>query len=187
MEPQLGLGILNAWLFFLLDWLPMPLLRHFRPDVLRLLNSGEPTVEQRRRRTAVWLLFLAGFVYALFLPLRVGAPWFYIGMTIALVGFCFYGSAVRAMLAWPDLNRPIVNGSYRFSRHPLYVGEVVMFAGAAVASSSVLLAAYAVAMFVLHASNAESEEADCVERYGETYADYLGRTPRWLGLPHSGG
>ena len=29
---------------------------------------------------------------------------------------------------------------------------------------------------------APSEERYCLEKYGETYREYLNRTPRWLGL-----
>ena len=183
MEPQLGLGLWNAWLFFLYYWLPMPLLKRFRPDVLAALSSGEPDAGERRRRGMTWLLLLVGLGYSLFLPLQVGTSWFYTGMPIALAGAAFFGWAVRAMIVWPDLGEPLMSGAYRLSRHPLYFGEAVMFVGAAIACSSILLMLFGVVSFTVHVRSAVSEEAECLERHGEAYARYLARTPRWFGLP----
>ena len=183
MEPQLGLGLWNAWPFFVLYWLPMPVLQRARPDVLRLLNSGEPTAGEKRRRVFIWLLLLVGFVYALFLPLQVGTPWFYVGMSVALAGLALFGSAVREMVAWPDLNRPLTSGAYRFSRHPMYVGAAIMFIGVGVACTSVLFVLYSVVSFAAYAASAGGEESECLEHYGAEYSSYLARTPRWLGFP----
>jgi len=29
------------------------------------------------------------------------------------------------------------------------------------------------------------EEEQCLEKYGDTYREYMDRTPRWIGIPKS--
>jgi len=176
-------GLWNAWWFFLYYWLPMPLLRTFRPANLDSMSGAEATAAQSRRRLFLYAIFFAAVVYSVFVPFRLGTLWFDVGLPLALVGAVFYGLAVRELMREELEKAPLQHGAYRFSRHPLYVGELVMFVGVAIASMSVWILAFAVVTFGVHAAHAAEEERDCLERYGEMYDAYLRRTPRWLGIP----
>ena len=180
MEP----GLWNEWLFFVYYWLSMPLLRLVCPSILSRLSVAPETSGERRLRIAQWVLFLAGAVYSVFVPLQVGTTLFAVGLPIALIGAVGFGLAV---LSLPGSNLdagPLSRGAYRFSRHPMYVTSIVMFVGVAIAGRSLGLFIYAVLAGVLQVMAARREERQCLVTYGETYEDYMRETPRWIGLPH---
>jgi len=175
-------GLWNAWWFFLYYWLPMPLLRTFRPANLDSMSGGEFTPSEARQRVILYVIFFAALAYSLFVPFRLGTLWFSIGLPVALLGAVFYGFAVRELMREELDKAPLRHGAYRFSRHPLYVAEFTMFVGVAVACSSLWILLFALITFAFHAAHAAEEERDCLARYGEPYAAYLSRTPRWLGI-----
>ena len=129
-------GLWNAWWFFLYYWLPMPLLRTFRPANLDSMSGGEVTPSEARQRVILYVIFFAALAYSLFVPFRLGTLWFSIGLPVALLGAVFYGFAVRELMREELDKAPLRHGAYRFSRHPLYVAEFTMFVGVAVACSS---------------------------------------------------
>jgi uncharacterized membrane protein len=78
------------------------------------------------------------------------------------------------------------SGPYRLSRHPLYIGSVIIGAGAAVASarvtSVVVIAAY-LAMTI--GSAIRTEEAAMRSTFGEQYDAYVRSPTRSAGRPFS--
>ena len=52
-------GLWNAWWFFLYYWLPMPLLRTFRPANLDSMSGGEFTPSEARQRVILYVIFFA--------------------------------------------------------------------------------------------------------------------------------
>ena len=71
------------------------------------------------------------------------------------------------------------HGPYAITRHPQYLGYMLLACGFALLSqhwAAALLAAAAVVPFYLQAAQ---EERYCLERLGEPYAQYLRRVPRF--------
>ena len=84
------------------------------------------------------------------------------------------------------LDKPVTQGPYRISRHPFYfTGFLTMFGmGIASASWVVLLCAFLwIAFFYIVVP---TEERFLLEKYSNTYREYMNRTPRWIGLPKAG-
>jgi protein-S-isoprenylcysteine O-methyltransferase Ste14 len=85
-----------------------------------------------------------------------------------------------------QVDKPNTTGIYRISRHPLYLGMFVVYVGIGIASASwvyllialALLATYRTAFVI-------PEERMCCERFGDSYLEYMSRTPRWIGIPKS--
>ena len=179
MEPALGFGLWNAWLFMLYTFLPMPLL--VAAGKLSLRGAFSPP--SNGRELAAWLLWLAGFGYSLLLPLRAGTAWLAVGLPIALVGAVAFGGVIAVWLRTADAGRPYTSGLYRYSRHPMYVTQAVMFTGVSIACTSPVFLAYTLLTAVMTAGSALREEKGCLEHYGEVYGEYMRRTPRWLGMP----
>ncbi len=73
-------------------------------------------------------------------------------------------------------------GVYRYVRHPIYSGVLLIVAGITLRSGSWFTLAVAVVTFVFFDRKARWEEARLAERYPQ-YAGYAARTPRFVPRP----
>jgi protein-S-isoprenylcysteine O-methyltransferase Ste14 len=77
----------------------------------------------------------------------------------------------------------VMTGPYRWVRHPFYVSfALAVVANSLVARNWFLFLTGATA-FILLAVRTRTEEANLVERFGETYRQYMARTGRFLPRP----
>lgn len=77
--------------------------------------------------------------------------------------------------------RLVARGLYRFVRNPMYVGVLLTLLGEAWLFGSRALLAYAVIVFTWeHLVVVFYEEPALKRKFGESYSDYLARTPRWI-------
>ena len=67
----------------------------------------------------------------------------------------------------------------------MYVSMFLMLLGAGIASASWIVMLFAVISMILWVPLATSEEEFCLAQYGNTYREYMNRTPRWIGIPKS--
>lgn len=75
----------------------------------------------------------------------------------------------------------VVDGLYRFVRNPMYVAVVTSILGqAAVYRSRSVLWYAAIVAFGFHLRVVAFEEPKLTELFGDSYADYRRRVPRWL-------
>lgn len=72
-------------------------------------------------------------------------------------------------------------GPYRFSRNPMYVSEVAIWAGWTLLFADPLLAALTGLFAVALNRAARLEEATLAARFGADWREYAARTPRWIG------
>jgi protein-S-isoprenylcysteine O-methyltransferase Ste14 len=182
--PVFEIGIWNAWIFMLINFLPMPIIMRVHKGVLedsmRSYSEAHKTVNR-----ISWILWILAFVYSIFLPLRLGTIWFYVGLPIALVGVVTFVMVIVSFVNTPIGEKPITTGLYRYSRHPMYITQLVMLVGAGIASASWLFLLLSIVYTGLGFIYAGSEECNCLQKYGNAYREYMNRTPRWLGLPKS--
>jgi protein-S-isoprenylcysteine O-methyltransferase Ste14 len=73
-------------------------------------------------------------------------------------------------------------GPYRYSRNPMYVSEVVIWAGWTLLFADPLLAALTGAFALALNRIARLEEATLAARFGVEWREYAARTPRWIGI-----
>lgn len=110
----------------------------------------------------------------------------------ALAGLCLFvlGMAVTTK-AGADLGEDLTKGNveevrttglYRYSRNPQNVGYVVAFGGLTLLTNSPLEAILAVGATVWLVLMALIEEPWLYDHYGERYATYCSRTPRFVGM-----
>ena len=72
-------------------------------------------------------------------------------------------------------------GPYALVRNPLYVGNTLVIAGAAVASGLAwFLPAVLLWAFVVYSATIHHEERRLIERYGEEYIAYRESVPTWI-------
>ena len=183
--PALEIGLWNAWIFMLYHALPMPLLMFIHKGLAKEVHKPQSETERKLYPT-MWIIWLLVFIYSIFLPLQLGTIWFYIGLPISIVGLSIYTMTIVTFATTPIENEPLTKGLYRYSRHPLYVTQLVIFIGVGIASASWVFLLFSIVYAILSFVIAIPEERFCLEKYGNAYREYMNRTPRWIGIPKSG-
>jgi len=182
--PAFDIGLWNAWIFMLINFLPMLVIMRAHKGLLeesmRVYGEVNKTVYYIE-----WLFWVLAFVYSIFLPLRLGTMWFYVGLPITLIGVVTYAIVIMSFVITPLGNEPVTTGLYRYSRHPMYISQLVMFIGVGIASASWLFLLLTIVYSALGLIYTGSEEHICLEKYGDAYREYMNRTPRWIGIPKS--
>ena len=182
--PNFEIGLWNAWIFMLYHQLLCIVLLGSKG---LLIKSSAATTHKKIRRkvvTFLGLIYYLALIYSIFLPLKIGTTWFYIGIPIALLGLIMY-TIVTVNFATTPLNEPVTKGLYHYSRNPQYLTEFLMFIGVSIASASWIFLLFSIVYEVSLLSFASSEERFCLEKYGDAYREYMNRTPRYIGLPKS--
>jgi protein-S-isoprenylcysteine O-methyltransferase Ste14 len=181
--PAFEIGVWNAWLLML----PLVLIPAILASVKKgLFKKTESTAKLSKaekmvfRFSKVFLVLL--FLYSIFLPLKLGTLWFYVGLPISLLGIVMY-IIVSVNIANTQVDRPVTTGLYRYSRHPMYVTSFIAPVGAGIATASWLFLLLSVLCIITHFMNGIFEERLCLEAYGSEYQEYSDRTPRWIGIP----
>jgi protein-S-isoprenylcysteine O-methyltransferase Ste14 len=96
-----------------------------------------------------------------------------------LVGFVRRGRGTPAPVAPPE--RLVVSGVFRYVRNPGYVAVVSMVVGQGLLLGSRAVLAYAACLALgFHLFVVLYEEPTLRRQFGEEYAAYCGRVPRWL-------
>ena len=180
--PVFEIGLWNAWILMLLIFLYILLSIQIFKDVGRKIAHGE---EERKFNISVALLFFILLIYSIFLPLKLGAIWFYTGLAIYLLGLIICTIAL-ANVAATQLGEVFTKGIYSYSRHPLSLGMILIFVGVGVASASWLYLLLSAIITVITHFMVVIEERSCLNKFGDTYREYMNRTPRWIGIPKLG-
>ncbi len=186
--PVFELGLLNAWIFMILDTLVTPVFLRIiknrqQPDTGKAVSGMSSKAILTYYFSKV--MVIPALIYSFFLPLKTGTAWFYTGLPITLIGlFASFLILIQWSNSPPD--RPITGGLYRFSRHPMYVASFFVYVGVGIACASWIF----ILLAVLNAGGSlvfvKPEEQLTIDIYGDAYQEYMERTPRWIGLPKSG-
>jgi len=65
------------------------------------------------------------FVYSIFLPLKLGTVWLYVGLPIFALSLVMYVVTIINVANTP-VAKPVTSGTYRVSRHPIYFGAFLL-------------------------------------------------------------
>ena len=188
LVPAFEIGLWNAWVFmsvFLLQWLAVSLAgkrvsrRTSHPTDMKRSKSD------KRIGIAAMITWLTATFYSIFLPLHLDTIWFYIGLGVFLFGLIILTVATLNFTTAPH-DKPIISGLYSYSRHPMYLAMFLIYVGTSLASASWLFFLLTIATVVLTRVEAILEESYCLEKYGDSYREYMNRTPRWIGVLKSG-
>ena len=186
--PAFEIGLWNAWIlmiFLFLTYVPGQLINK---EALNKVNAGWASEKWSRidrflaKITHIVIIPLT-IIYSVFLPLKLGTVWLYIGLPL-----CFLGLIMNLMVGIniatiPFDKEPITKGVYRFSRHPAYFGGLLFFLGVGIASASWVVILFALVWIVIWIKVIPAEKSSLLEKYGDSYREYMNRTPRWIGVP----
>jgi protein-S-isoprenylcysteine O-methyltransferase Ste14 len=181
--PVFEIGIWNAWILTVALFLLIMLSGRFPESVAERI---EPAEEVKQKNGPMMLVFFSLLIYSIFLPLKLGTAWFYTGLAVYLLGIAISLLALASVAATRP-GEPFSTGIYRYSRHPISLGTWLPLIGIGIASASWLFLLLAVALAIIANYIATIEEAATARKFGDAYRDYIARTPKWLGLPRTGG
>jgi protein-S-isoprenylcysteine O-methyltransferase Ste14 len=184
LTPAFEIGFWNAWMFMI--WLVIQnLVIILNKDLYQRFGGSSDTKPGRKSgiidSLPMLLLFLT-VVYSIFLPFKLGTPWFPAGLFIFLSGLIIIVVVIINFATTP-LNEPVTKGVYRFSRHPGYLALILIYFGAGIASASWIFLLATIIWIVLFNIAVNDEERQCLDKYGTAYSEYMNRTPKWLGIP----
>ena len=190
LMPAFKIGIWNAWILQVLFYLSMFIPNFFLDKETRKKSnrmSQFPTFKQPEKILAVSthaIIMPAVLIYSIFLPLKTGTAWLYVGLLIFAAAMLVSTMALFNIAAAPA-DKPVMQGIYKISRHPMYLSGFLMFTGVGISCASWIVLLLAVVWIVFWRIAVPEEERLLIEKYGNDYRDYRERTPRWIGIPKS--
>ena len=183
--PAFEIGVWNAWIFMVY------LVLSFIPFIYIAIKKSVPSVEESglSRVAKIFassskLLLFPAMVYSIFLPMKLGTAWFYVGLPITLIGLIAY-TIVLVNWATTPLDNQVSRGLYRYSRHPMYVTMFVFLLGLGIVTASWVLLLLFIVFVVGCVVYANVEEQSCLDKWGDTYREYVNKPPRWIGIAKS--
>ena len=112
-----------------------------------------------------------------------------IGVLLIITGVSLILAARREMARFHQPTDPghpttglVTTGVYGYSRNPLYLAAVLLFAGLAIALNNLwVLGATVISIIVCHYMLIAPEERYLEEKFGEEFVRYRQHVNRWLG------
>ena len=181
LVPAFDIGVWNAWILTTLLFIFIMLSALLPKDIGKRIT---PARETKKINNVMMIVFFTMIIYSIFLPLKLGTAWFYMGLAVYILGFIISSAALFSIAATKP-GEPFTTGMYRYSRHPIALGTLLPMIGAGIASASWLFLLLSVIMMVIYHFLAVTEERATAKKFGDTYKEYIARTPRWIGLPKS--
>jgi protein-S-isoprenylcysteine O-methyltransferase Ste14 len=190
LMPAFEIGIWNAWILQVLFYLSMFLPDFFLDKEARKKSkrmSQFPPFKKTEKILALSthvIIMPVVFIYSIFLPLKIGTAWLYAGLPIFGVALVISITALFNIASAP-VEKPLTKGVYKISRHPMYFSGFLMFIGVGISCASWVVLLLAVVWIVFWRIAVPAEEKFLIEKYGDSYRDYMNRIPRWIGIPKS--
>ena len=186
--PAFEIGVWNAWILQVIFFLTLSI-----PDFLMSKEAKKRTKRAtqsvpfgRTQKILAYsthvLIMPFTVIYSIFLPLKTGTVWLYVGLPIFALALVMTVITTHSFATTP-LNEPVTKGIYRISRHPIYLSGFVLYISMGVACASWVIMLCGVLWVVLWHIVLPAEERFCLEHYGDAYREYRNRTPRWMGIP----
>ena len=185
LVPTFQIGVWNAWIFmsvFIVQMIAVFFLGKRVWERSSLPSSFKRSKLEAKSSIIGNLIWFLATVYSVFLPLQLGTIWCYVGLPISIAGLVILAVATVNFATAP-MDKPITEGLYRFSRHPLYLSLLIVYIGIGIATASWLFLLLGAANIFWIRIESLVEEKYCLERYGKNYREYMNKTPRWLGIP----
>jgi protein-S-isoprenylcysteine O-methyltransferase Ste14 len=148
------------------------------------------TVALRTLGIAVWLAVLAFMINPAWiawsrLDLPEGLRWVGVAMGVLGDALAYWtlsslGNNVSSTVRTRTQATLVMEGPYRYVRHPLYLMGLIAYLGFALLSESWFIALVSLVLFVLIVIRTAKEEARLLEKFGEDYRSYMQRTGRFF-------
>jgi protein-S-isoprenylcysteine O-methyltransferase Ste14 len=185
--PAFEIGVWNAWIFMVLLLLPyflvpLNIVPKGREGGSSFVNEFNKT--QKGVFFSLHMLNLLMFIYSVFVPIKLGTVWLYVGLPVYVIGLILYALVFAAFAITPP-EKLVTGGIYRYSRNPMQLSMFLAIAGVGIATASWVFLLISVLFTLMPLLWLEAEERHLLKFYGDAYRDYMNKTPRWIGIPKS--
>lgn len=186
--PEFEIGLWNAWIFMIILYAAVFVPLAIYGERVAQRTEGEPSGSEQAKVTrtvmTVTHMIIMPFtmIISIFVPIKVGTWWVYSGLLVYVLGLVMVLMFSISFVTAP-LGKPLDKGAYAISRHPCYLGNFLAYLGTGIACASWVFLLCAVVWIVSWHYGVIEEERVLLEKYGETYQQYMNRTPRWIGFP----
>ncbi|HVC94556.1 MAG TPA: isoprenylcysteine carboxylmethyltransferase family protein [Pirellulales bacterium] len=159
----------------------------------RVSRNGEGLLMLVSLRLAGLVLFAATMAYLVnprwmiwaAVPLANAVRW--LGAAVDLLGIVLLAWTLRTLgrnLTDTVTTRPqhslVTTGPYRWVRHPYYSTTLLLVGGAGMLAANSLIGVLGLVVFGLLVMRTPSEEQMLIDRFGDEYRAYMGRTGRFV-------
>jgi protein-S-isoprenylcysteine O-methyltransferase Ste14 len=128
------------------------------------------------------LLSFALIILVCLTPLpKVAQGFEVVGLVLYLAGTILVPLSLHYFGKAPE-DQPMLEGPYRYSRNPQWVGLLLVLLGLAVSTGAILLILLVVLVALIYHIQIVGEERFCVDKFGATYEEYMKKVPRYLFL-----
>ncbi len=112
----------------------------------------------------------------------LGAAFYLAGFWFAIWALWVFHQAQTTVNPAGKATHLITNGPFAYSRNPIYVAMVVGGFGVGLALANLWIIIGTIPVFaILDRGVIAGEERYATQKFGQQYADYCARVPRWLG------
>ena len=123
--------------------------------------------------------FLTGYI-----PIYVSAP---IGGLILLPAFIFaYKGLQQIFREVRDPPEVIRTGAFKYTRHPIYLGAILLYLGLTIITLSLASLGLLVIIVIFYDFIASHEEKLLIEQFEKEYEQYKKDVPKWIPIPKLG-
>ncbi len=164
-------------LWFIISWLLFAIIRAKR------MSGPGPS---KSWVLAFWISFIVGWVLTWFVPFSINLA-FWIGTGIIVFGEVVFALGYIAMREHPEKKKAVVDwGIYKVSRHSHVLAGIICLLGVIVMGWNpesiiyIILWVYLVLHVALSHFGVLNEEKLNIERFGQEYADYMKKVPRYF-------
>ena len=163
--PAFQIGTWNAWIFMLYELLIVIIFIRVGTARAAGTDQKQPTDLSKAKKllfSSSKLILLPAGIYSIFLPLKLGTLWFYIGLPITLVGML---TTAIVLIDWArtPTTELITTGLYRYSRNPMYLAMFVFYLGVSIVTGSWIFLLVSVFLIVGCVSFIGLEEQACLK------------------------
>ncbi len=148
----------------------------------RVIQAGEWFFQQRSWTPVLFMLFLALYSVGESADLVTWMPG--LVLLVAGEGWRLWGGAIigkESRTRGSGVARLVTNGPYRYVRNPLYLGNFLLTLAATCLSELLWFIPIIVLLFLIqYVPIVLWEEQVLTARFGEEYAAYCRRVPRWI-------
>jgi protein-S-isoprenylcysteine O-methyltransferase Ste14 len=111
----------------------------------------------------------------------IGTAIMFLGLSLRLIAARTLGKFYSRTLRTKPNQKVVSEGTYRFIRHPGYLGMIVLFAGAALTVANfIVLVVVAAVIVTAYVRRIAVEENMLITTLGKEYVEYMGRTKKLL-------